>query len=107
MCIPTGKEFKVRLNKKGEGWGWKFFWSYNGELSSLLYFVKDFKRGQWIKSKTGPGFFLFPTKKDVTDDTWRHDKILKIKFRGVQHANRWPCDPKVRVIVANEIFIPK
>ena len=62
MCIPNGEKFKVRLNKKGEGIGWKFFWEDNGELSSLLYFVANFKRGRWIKSESGPGFFLFPTK---------------------------------------------
>jgi hypothetical protein len=107
MCIPDGEKFKPRINKKGEGVGYKLFQEQgDGELYSLLYFM-EFKRGLWIKSKSGPGFFIFALKKEAMNDGWSYDKLLRVRFRGVKHAAKWPREPKSKIIVAKEIFIPK
>ena len=108
MCIPIGKSFKVKLNKKGEGQGWKLFSIRHGKLIPLVETSPVFQQNRWIESKSGPGFFLFPTKKEAENDGWAYDKILKIKFRNVKHARRWGrgSEENNRIIIAKEIFIP-
>lgn len=109
MCIPEGKPFKVKLNEKGEGWGWKLFTREGERLRPLVELLPFFQRGRWIKSESGPGFFLFPTKKEAKNDRWQYSDILKIKFRKIKHAKRWgilPLQEDNRIIIAEEIFIP-
>lgn len=127
MCLSRETEFAIKLNKKGEGWGWKCFRKRKGKLTGEFASInKPRPLSQWLKSEDfepsyveegnmgaicfmyETGWHIFTTKEMAT--SWASQLTpVRVKFRQVitrgELGNWRGID--YHVIVAEEIFIPK
>jgi len=126
MCLEKIKKFRTKLDKKGEGWGWKIFrrkpYGLVGEFANATKVrpynrwlnEKDFRRKKEdgiypseIGNKYKLGWHIFLFEKDAI--MWMSDfinrEVRRVKFRKLitTGINSY----RYKVIVAKEIFIPK
>lgn len=108
MCLPNPKDLRLRLNESGEGIAYKLFQGSKQLLPLVQYLAHgkrmSYKTGCWIKSTSGPGFFMYKYKKEITDSEWSYTQLKRIKFRKVTYEG---IGFGASIIVAKEIFIPK
>ena len=105
MCIPIHKDLRLTLNESGEGVGYKLFYWRENKLKGIVQTARSYKTKKWLKSRSGPGYFLYRFKKEALADGWMFDEIKRVKFRGVGYQGK-DVDG-AQIIVAEEIFIPK
>lgn len=116
MCLDKLKDFKVKLDEKGVGEGWKVFnkGRYGGLYTELRGNDKLLRKNKWLKEETyrfGRGTFCdggYPYGFHVFlaisgAKNWGGEVIKKVMFRKIVAKG---IQQDYRVIVAKEIFIP-
>jgi len=125
MCISVDNSFKVKMNAKQEGIGYKVMEKRKGKYySDNVDTLKSRPMNRWLKSKKYSywsgnmendfGWHLFPRLVDAKryfDGEWHGEDvtvvILEVKFQGLISQGFWEFDANMRNIVVKKMLIVK